>query len=100
MVEDDGFIAEAKIDRHFKKLHDQYRVGARKIREDRIAEEMRTEPVVYLKDVTLRIQELADQIPVMFEDNRFDKSQFEYQARKTEKAIQSLQDALKRKFGS
>jgi hypothetical protein len=36
----------------------------------------------------------------MFEDNRFDKSQFEYQARKTEKAIQSLQDALKRKFGS
>lgn len=100
VVEDDGFIAEAKIDRHFKKLHDQYRVGARKIREDRIAEEMRTEPVVYLKDVTLRIQELADQIPVMFEDNRFDKSQFEYQARKTEKAIQSLQDALKRKFGS
>ena len=100
VVNDEGTISDANIESRFKKLHDQYRVGARRIREDRIAEEMRAEPVVYLKDVTLRIQELADQIPVMFEDNRFDKSQFEYQARKTEKAIQSLQDALKRKFGS
>ena len=100
VVNEDGLITDTTIETHFKKLHDQYRVGARRIREDRIAEAMRTEPVVYLKDVTLRIQELADQIPLMFEDLRFDKSQFEYQARKTEKAIQSLQDALKRKLGS
>lgn len=100
VVNPEGLITDIDIESHFKRLHDQYRVGARKIREERIAKEMRTEPVDYLKDVTLRIQGLADQIPVMFDDHHFDKTQFEYQARKTEKAIQSLQDALKRKLGS
>jgi len=100
VVDSRGDITDSTIETHFKRLHNQYRGTARRIREERIASDMRAQPVDYLKEVTIRVQTLADQIPTLFQDQHFDKSQFEYQARKTEKAIQALQDALRRKLGS
>ena len=49
--------------------------------------------------MTTRIQELADRIPVLIKDSQFDSAKFEFQAKKTSKAITALQDALKRAFG-
>jgi len=98
VIGQDGSINDESIENHFKLLHDQFRIATRKIREDRVITEMRAEPVQYLKDVTQRIQDLADRIPNLFEDDGFDKRQFEYQARKTQKAIDSLHDALNRKL--
>lgn len=98
VVNKEGSVTDESIESKFKDLHDRYRRTARSLREDRISHEMRTEPVVYLQDVTQRIQILADRIPVMFEDQHFNKKQFEYQVKKADTAIQQLKDALKRKL--
>lgn len=98
VVDADGLVPDEKIETHFKKLHDVVRDRARNIREERIASDLRREPIEYLKDVTQRIQKLADEIPVLFRDAEFNTGAFEYQAKKTEKAIQALQDALTRKL--
>jgi hypothetical protein len=60
---------------------------------------MRAEPIDYLEDVTRRIQELADRIPTLFQDEQFDVAKFQFKAKKTEKAIAALQDALDRTSG-
>lgn len=98
IVNDKGSITDEMIESKFKDLHDRYRRTARGLREDRISHEMRTEPVVYLQDVTQRIQILADRIPIMFEDQHFNKKQFEFQVKKADTAVQQLKDALKRKL--
>lgn len=98
VVGDDGLISDENVEEHFKRLHDIVRDRARKIREERIATDLRHEPIEYLKDVTQRIQKLADEIPLLFRDSEFNVGAFEYQAKKTEKAIQALQDALSRKL--
>lgn len=100
VIDESGQVSDSRVEQSYKKLHDRYRGTARGIREARVAEEMRAEPIDYLKDVTLRIQSLADQIPILFSDDNFARGAFEYQARKTEKAIQSLQDALNRKLNT
>jgi hypothetical protein len=76
----------------------KFRSGAREIREDRVNSDLRSEPIEYLKDVTNRIQELADRIPVLLKDSQFDSAKFHFQAKKTSKALTSLQDALNRAF--
>jgi hypothetical protein len=96
VIDDDGAISDGLIDENFKKLHTKVRKGARQIREDRILTEMRDEPIEYLQDVTKRVQDLADRIPTLFRDTEFDAPKFQYQAKKTEKAIAALQDALDR----
>ncbi len=98
VIDDSGAINDALVDAHFKKLHSRFRSGARQKREDRINGELRSEPIEYLKDVTARIQELADRIPDLLKDSQFDSAKFQFQARKTSKAITSLQDALNRAF--
>ncbi len=96
VVDDEGSINDALVEQHFKKLHLKFRSGARQKREDRINADLRAEPIEYLKDVTTRIQELADRIPILIKDSQFDSTKFHYQAKKTSKAITALQDALNR----
>jgi hypothetical protein len=96
VIDEDGAVNDGLIDRNYKKLHSKVRTSARQIREDRIFSEMRAEPIEYLQDVTKRVQDLADRIPTLFKDTEFDASKFQYQAKKTEKAISALQDALNR----
>jgi hypothetical protein len=98
VVDEDGGINDSLVDQHFKKLHLKYRSGARQKREDRINADLRSEPIEYLKDVTTRIQDLADKIPILVKDSKFDASKFEFQAKKTSKAIDSLKAALARAF--
>lgn len=98
VIDEDGSISDALVDQHFKKLHSKFRSSARQKREDRINEDMRSEPIDYLKDVTGRIQELADKIPNLVKDSQFDSANFAFQAKKTSKAISALQDALNRAF--
>jgi hypothetical protein len=98
VVDDEGSINDSLVEQHFKKLHLKYRSGARQKREDRINSDLRSEPIEYLKDVTNRIQELADRIPVLVKDSQFDSAKFQFQAKKTSKAITALQDALNRAF--
>jgi hypothetical protein len=99
VIDEDGSINDALVEKHYKKLHSKLRSSARQKREDRINKDLRTEPIEYLRDVTTRIQELADRIPVLIKDSQFDSAKFEFQAKKTSKAITALQDALKRAFG-
>ena len=99
VIDHDGSINDALVDQHYKKLHSKFRSSARQKREDRINQDLRSEPIEYLKDVTTRIQELADRIPILIKDSQFDSAKFEFQAKKTSKAITALQDALKRAFG-
>lgn len=98
VIDDDGLINDTLVEQHFRKLHSKFRSGARQKREDRINSDLRSEPIEYLKDVTTRIQELADRIPVLIRDAQFDSAKFHFQAKKTSKAIDSLQDALNRAF--
>lgn len=96
VIDEDGSISDALVDDHYKKLHSKFRSSARKKREDRINSDLRSEPIEYLRDVTTRIQELADRIPDLFKDAQFDSAKFHFQAKKTSKAIAALQDALNR----
>jgi hypothetical protein len=99
VIDEEGSINDALVDQHYKKLHSKFRGSARQKREDRINQDLRSEPIEYLKDVTTRIQELADRIPILVKDSQFDSAKFEFQAKKTSKAVTALQDALKRAFG-
>lgn len=99
VINEDGVISDALVEQHFKKLHTKFRGSARQKREDRINKEMRSEPIEYLKDVTMRIQELADRIPLLLKDSQFDSAKFRFQSKKTSKAVSALQDALTRAFG-
>lgn len=98
VIDEEGAISDALVEQHFKKLHLKFRSSARQKREDRINTVLRSEPIEYLKDVTNRIQELADRIPLLLKDSQFDSAKFQFQAKKTSKAITALQDALKRAF--
>jgi hypothetical protein len=98
VIDDEGIISDALVEQHFKKLHSKFRSSARQKREDRINSDLRSEPIEYLKDVTTRIQELADRIPILIKDSQFDSAKFKFQAKKTSKAITALQDALNRAF--
>jgi hypothetical protein len=99
VVNEEGLVSDALVDQNFKKLHSKFRSSARQIREDRINKDALSEPIEYLKDVTTRIQGLADRIPILVKDPQFDATKFEFHAKKTDKAISALQDALKRVFG-
>jgi hypothetical protein len=96
VVDESGAISESLVELHCKKLHTTFRKEARQKREDRINSEARAEPIEYLRDVTRSVQELADRIPILVRDDKFDKSKFQFQAKKTSKAIEALQEALKR----
>lgn len=98
VIDEEGSVNDGLVDQYFKKLHLKVRSSARQKREDRINSESRAEPIEYLKDVTTRVQELADRIPIFSKDPKFDSAKFEFQAKKTSKAIAALQDALKRAF--
>jgi hypothetical protein len=98
VIDDEGTISDVLVEQHFKKLHSKFRSSARQKREDRINSDLRSEPIEYLKDVTTRIQELADRIPILIKDSQFDSAKFKFQAKKTSKAITALQDALNRAF--
>jgi len=98
VIDEEGSVNDGLVEQYFKKLHLKIRSSARQKREDRINSESRAEPIEYLKDVTTRVQELADRIPVFSKDPKFDSAKFEFQAKKTSKAIAALQDALKRAF--
>jgi hypothetical protein len=99
VIDDEGLINDALVEQNFRKLHSKFRSSARQKREDRINSDLRAEPIEYLKDVTTRIQELADRIPVLVRDSQFDSAKFEFQSKKMSKAIASLQDALTRASG-
>lgn len=96
VIDEQGSVNDGLVEQHFKKLHSKVRSSARQKREDRINLALRTEPIEYLKDVTTRVQELADRIPIFSKDPKFDYSKFEFQAKKTSKAVAALQDALRR----
>jgi len=98
VINEEGLISDALVEQHFKKLHSKFRSSARQKREDRINKVMLSEPIEYLKDVTTRIEELAERIPVLIKESQFDSSKFKFQAKKTSKAVTALQDALKRAF--
>jgi hypothetical protein len=99
VIDEEGSVNDGLVEQNFKRLHGKFRSSARQKREDRINSELRSEPIEYLKDVTTRVQELADRIPVFSKDPKFDSAKFKFQAKKTSKAISALQDALKRAFG-
>ena len=98
VVDADGSISDSLVEKNFKKLHSKFRFEARQKREDRINADSRAEPIEYLKDVTTRIQELAERIPLLTQDSKFDSAKFNFQAKKTSKAVLALQDALARAF--
>ncbi len=95
-----GSISDEKLDSKYTKLRSKMRHNARKIRENRVDEERRLEPLTELKDVTDAIFDLAERIPVLFQDEKFDRAKFLYHAKKTQKAIAQLKDALDRTSGS
>jgi hypothetical protein len=99
VIDTNGAINDGLIDQKYKKLHATFKSVAREKRESRVNAELRSEPIEYLKDVTNRIQDLADRIPVLVNDAQFESGKFSYQAKKTSKAIAALQDALIRAFG-
>ena len=96
VIDDDGVVGDSLVEQNFKKLHLKFRSEARQKREDRINADLRAEPIEYLKDVTNKIQELSDRIPLLFKDSKFDSAKFNFQAKKTSRAIAALQEALNR----
>jgi hypothetical protein len=99
VVNSDGQVDTALIDAKHKQLHNKFKTASRQIREDRVTSEMRSEPIDYLRDVTKKIQDLADRIPELFRDEGFDKGKFSHQARKTKQSIEQLSGALNRALG-
>lgn len=96
VIDAEGSISDSLVEQNFRKLHSKLRMTARQKRENRINKELLSEPIEYLKDVTTRVQELADRIPIFFQNPKFETSKFKFQIKKTSKAIEALQEALKR----
>lgn len=97
-VEASGGISDAKLDQ-YQLFGGELKRSARSVIEDEVARKIRTEPIVYLKEVTQKIEELADKLPELYADDSFDKSKFEFQAKKTQKALIALQNELSRQMG-
>lgn len=96
VVGSDGQIDISLVDENYKHLHNKARSSSRQLREDRVTAEMRSEPIEYLREVTKKIQDLAERIPELFRDEGFDKGKFSHQAKKTKKSIEQLSEALSR----
>ena len=94
VIGEDGLVDDGLIEENFKPLYNTMRSSARRIIEDRVAAEMRAEPIEYLNDVTKKVQDLAERIPELFSDANFDDAKFKYQARQTQQALQALSKAL------
>lgn len=84
----------------FDYLYKAMRTSARDLIEAEVKDKMRSEPIDYLKDVTLKIEELTNNLPDLFKDTEFDKGKFGFQAKKTQKSLQALQAELERQLGS
>lgn len=96
VVNSDGLLDVSLVDADYKHLHNKMRASSRQIREERVTSEMRSEPIEYLREVTKKVQDLADRIPELFQDEGFDKGKFSHQARKTKQSIEQLSAALSR----
>lgn len=98
-IDESGTISIDKIE-VFSKLHNAMKTGARDLIESDVAEKMRSEPIEYLREVTLKVEELTNSLPALFKDAEFNKTKFEFQAKKTQKSIQALQAELDRQLGT
>lgn len=94
-----GVISPERLD-GFSKLHNAIKTGARDNIEAEVAQKMRSEPIEYLKEVTLKVEELTNSLPALFKDAEFNQAKFEFQAKKTQKSIQALQSELDRQLGT
>lgn len=98
-LDETGSISVDKIEA-FSKLHNAIKTGARDKIETDVADKMRSEPIEYLREVTLKVEELTNSLPSLFKDSEFNKAKFEFQAKKTQKSLQALQAELDRQLGT
>lgn len=94
---DDGSLDPAKIDK-FSSLYNAMRLGARNTIESELQKNMLNEPIAYLNEVKLKIEELTGQLPEFVKAPGFDKQKFVFEAKKTLKALGQLQDELNRQL--
>lgn len=95
----DGSIENSKLD-HFSKLNAAMRLGARNTIETDLQKKILNEPIAYLNEVKLKIEELAGQLPEFVKAPGFDKQKFHFEAKKTLKALGQLQEELNRQLDS
>lgn len=96
---EEGSLDPAKIDK-FSNLYNAMRLGARNTIESELQKNMLNEPIAYLNEVKLKIEELTGQLPEFVKAPGFDKQKFVFEAKKTLKALGQLQDELNRQLQS
>jgi hypothetical protein len=73
-----------------------FKTGARAIIERKVKEEIRTQPLEYLDEIADKVQELVENLPIYFDDEKFDKGKFSFRSKKIVKAMKDLEQLLSR----
>jgi len=79
-------------------LYRDFKLGAREIIEQQVKEQIRTQPLEYLEQVTSKIEELAQNLPAYFADPGFNKGNFTYKAKRLQKVMRELEGTLARQL--
>jgi 1,2-phenylacetyl-CoA epoxidase catalytic subunit len=75
-------------------IYRDFKIGARELIDQQVKEQIRTQPLEYLEQVTGKIEELTLNLPEYFADSGFDKGNFTYKAKKLQKAMRELEATL------
>lgn len=81
-------------------LYRDFKLGAREIIEQQVKEQIRTQPLEYLEQVTSKIEELSQNLPAYFADPGFNKGNFTYKAKRLQKVMRELEGTLARQLES
>lgn len=73
-----------------------FKTGARELREERVKEQILTQPLEYLDEITDKVEELSRNLASYINDESFDTGKFQFRAKKMVKAIKELDELLKR----
>ena len=73
-----------------------FKSGARAIIEKKVKEEIRTQPLEYLDEIADKVQELVENLPMYFDDEKFDRGKFSFRSKKIVKAMKDLEQLLSR----
>jgi len=77
-------------------LHQIFRVQAGALREARVKKDLIDQPLVYLDEISNKLDELSRDLPGYFSDPSFNRGKFSFQSKKMMKSMKELETILKR----
>ena len=94
--EGDNDPSVRSVDDLLGSLYKESKAAAQGLIQETIAENLRVGPIQNLRDMTDKIQNLTEELPLIFSDSQFDRGKFVFQAKKTQRALLELQSELAR----